>query len=59
MLKKLHEIAVTQNDQLIIATHSQTILNESRPEQMLSFYKKPHRLNSDFESNQVQSALKA
>ena len=44
--------------QLLISTHSEIILEDTGPEQILSFYGKPHRLAIETDRDQVREALK-
>jgi hypothetical protein len=44
--------------QLIISTHSEIILEDTGPEQILSFYGKPHRLTVETDRDQMREALK-
>lgn len=43
---------------MIIATHSEVIVDSTSPGQILSFYREPHPLVSDTERDQVREALK-
>jgi len=54
----LHRIAGERSCQLIIATHSEVLIDNTSPDKILSFYDEPHRLVSDVERNQVREALK-
>ena len=51
-------VAQETNCQLIIATHSEIVIDSTDPDHVLSFYRKPHRLSEKFQSDQVRSALK-
>ncbi len=55
---RLRSIAEKRNCQLIIATHSEVIVDNTNPGQILSFYEKPHRLVTDSDRDQVREALK-
>lgn len=55
---RLKLVFSSNKSQLIIATHSEVIIDNTSPEGVLSFYKSPHRLKADFESEQVQAALR-
>ncbi len=55
---RLRSIAEQRNCQLIIATHSEVIVDSTSPSQILSFYDKPHRLVTDSQRDQVREALK-
>jgi len=54
----LRSIAATQRCQLIIATHSEVLINATSPEMILSFFRQPHRLVSDVDRDQLAEALK-
>jgi hypothetical protein len=43
---------------LIIATHSEVLIDSTSPEQILSFYREPHPLASETDRDQVREALK-
>jgi predicted ATPase len=55
---RLREAARKRNCQLIVSTHSEIIIEDTAPEQILSFYGYPHRLDVDTQRNQVREALK-
>jgi predicted ATPase len=55
---KLKKIAAEKACQLIIATHSEVLINNTSPEMILSLYGKPHCLVHDIQRNQVSEALK-
>jgi len=44
--------------QLLVSTHSEVILEDTGPEQILSFYGTPHRLQIQTHRDQVREALK-
>lgn len=44
--------------QLVIATHSEVLIDSTSPSQIVSFYRKPRRLETDVARNQVREALK-
>lgn len=44
--------------QLLIATHSEVLIDNTSPEQIVSFYREPHPLASEHDRNQVREALK-
>jgi energy-coupling factor transporter ATP-binding protein EcfA2 len=44
--------------QLIIATHSEVLIDSTSPRQILSFYRKPHPLASEVDRHQLREALK-
>ena len=60
--KQVHDllrvIASRRRCQLIIATHSEVLIDGTSPSQILSFYRKPHLLLSDTDRDQVREALK-
>lgn len=56
--QKLRSIAFEKRCQLIIATHSEVLLDATSPERILSFYGRPHPLLADTERDQVREALK-
>ena len=60
--KQLYDILRTlchrRKSQLVIATHSEVLIDTAAPEQILSFYRKPHRLASPTDRSQVREALK-
>ncbi|MBI4383117.1 MAG: AAA family ATPase [Nitrospinae bacterium] len=55
---KLKKIAVDRRCQLIIATHSEVLIDATSPNRILSFYKAPHLLVDDTDRDQVREALK-
>lgn len=54
----LREIAYRRGCQLLIATHSEVLIDSTSPERIVCFYKKPHRLMTDTDRDQVREALK-
>lgn len=54
----LRSIASHRRCQLIIATHSEVLIDGTSPGLVLSFYKKPHLLLTDTDRDQVREALK-
>jgi hypothetical protein len=54
----LRRIASQRRCQLVIATHSEVLIDGTSPEMILSFYKKPHLLLNDVGRDQVREALK-
>jgi predicted ATPase len=54
----LRTVAREHHCQLLVATHSPVLLDETPPERILSFYARPHRLRVDTERDQVREALK-
>ncbi|MFQ5652211.1 MAG: ATP-dependent endonuclease [bacterium] len=55
---RLREIVRQRNCQLLIATHSEVLIDSTSPDQILSFYRKPHKLYVHTEKEQVREALK-
>ena len=55
---RLRSIAVERRCQLIIATHSEILIDGTSPDQILSFYQEPHLLVDDTERDQVREAIK-
>jgi predicted ATPase len=55
---RLRETAVRRQSQLLIATHSEVIINRTSPANITSFYSRPHALQADVERQQVQEALR-
>lgn len=55
---KLREIARREGCKLLIATHSEVLVDGTSPEQILSFFKKPHKLLTNADRDQVREALK-
>ncbi|MBN1592903.1 MAG: AAA family ATPase [Candidatus Coatesbacteria bacterium] len=54
----LRSTAREKQCQLLVSTHSEVILQDAAPEQILSFYGSPHRLQVASEKDQVREALK-
>jgi len=54
----LRSIAAAKRCQLIIATHSEVLINATSPEMILSFFKHPHRLVREKEREQLAESLK-
>jgi predicted ATPase len=54
----IRRAATKQNCQVLIATHSEILIDNTSPAQILSFYGAPHRLAIDTERDQVREALK-
>lgn len=54
----LREVASERKCQLIVATHSEVVINNTSPDKIISFYGKPHQLIEDTERSQVREALK-
>ena len=58
MYDRLREIARRRGCQLLIATHSEVLVESTSPEQIISFFDHPHRLVDDTQRDQVREALK-
>lgn len=58
IFEKLKKISVSEQCQLLIATHSEVLVDGTAPEWILSFFKKPHRLISETDRDRVREALK-
>ena len=56
--ERLRTVARRRNCQLIVSTHSEVILEETTPQQILSFYGKPHRIRVEEERDRVREALR-
>ena len=54
----LRRIAAERRCQLVIATHAEVLIDNTSPNQILSFYDHPHILEKDTERDQVREALK-
>jgi predicted ATPase len=54
----LRSIAAKRGCQLVIATHSEVLIDGTSPDRIMSFFKDPHRLSVDTERDQVREALK-
>lgn len=55
---RLRSIAAERACQLIVATHSEVLIESTNPGQIVSFYRDPHRLLAEFERDQVVEALR-
>lgn len=55
---RLREIARRRGCQLLIATHSEVLVDGTSPEKIVSFFRRPHKLVADTEREQVREALK-
>lgn len=55
---RLLSLCRRRNGQLVIATHSEVLIDNTSPQNILSFYRKPHLLESGSERNQIREALK-
>ena len=60
--KELYDLLLSICDkrrgQLVIATHSEVLIDSTSPQHILSFYDKPHPLSSKSERDRVREALK-
>lgn len=54
----LRGICRDTRSQLVIATHSEVLIDNTSPRQILSFYDTPHPLASEVDRNQLREALK-
>ena len=54
----LRKVAQERQCQIVIATHSEVIIDNTPPEKIISFYDRPHLLIHDAERAQVREALK-
>jgi len=54
----LRRVAGERGCQLVIATHSEVLIDDTSPEMILSFFRGPHRLVADVEREQVTQALR-
>jgi predicted ATPase len=54
----LRTVARKRACQLLISTHSEILLEDTGPEQILSFYGHPHRLAIETDRDQIREALK-
>lgn len=54
----IRRVASKQRSQVLIATHSEVLLDNTAPTQILSFYGTPHALRVHPERDQVREALK-
>jgi len=55
---RLREIARRRACQLLIATHSEVLVEGTSPEKIVSFFEHPHKLMADVERERVREALK-
>jgi predicted ATPase len=55
---RLRRVATERQAQLIVATHSEVIIDGTSPGNITSFYRAPHVLVQDVERDQVREALK-
>lgn len=54
----LRSLCHQRKSQLVIATHSEVLIDTAAPEQILSFYRAPHPLATNTDRSQVREALK-
>jgi predicted ATPase len=54
----LRSIAAKRRCQLVVATHSEVLIDGTSPERILSFYGAPHQLLQDRQRDQVREAMK-
>ena len=54
----LRRLCHERKGQLLIATHSEVLIDNTSPEQIVSFYREPHPLALDSDRDQVREALK-
>ena len=54
----LRKVAEKRKCQIIVATHSEVILDNTPPDRVISFYGNPHRLMANTERDAVREALK-
>lgn len=54
----LRRLCHQSKGQLVIATHSEVLIDSTSPSQIISFYRKPHNLASEADRDQVREALK-
>jgi hypothetical protein len=55
---RLREISRRHRCQLLVATHSEVLVDGTSPERIVSFFDHPHRLVVDTDRDQVREALK-
>jgi hypothetical protein len=54
----LRKVAFSRGCQLLIATHSEILVDSTSPEKILSFLQHPHKLVDDSQRDQVREAIK-
>jgi hypothetical protein len=54
----LRSLCHERKGQLVIATHSEVLIDNTGPDQIVSFYRKPHPLSTEADRDQVREALK-
>jgi hypothetical protein len=57
VLNHLRTVAATRQSQLIVATHAEALLDQTEPTSIISFYQKPHRLQTREQALQLRDAL--
>jgi hypothetical protein len=55
---RLREVAGARGSQLLIATHSEVLVDSTSPERIVSFFRRPHNLLENIERERVREALK-
>lgn len=55
---RLRQVAQKRGCQLLVATHSEVLIDGTSPERILSFFGSPHKLVGDIERDRVREALK-
>lgn len=55
---RLKSLAAERRAELVIATHSEVLVDATSPDRIMSFYGEPHLVVSDAERDQVREALK-
>jgi predicted ATPase len=57
VLNHLRTVAAARQSQLIVATHAEALLDQTEPTSIISFYQKPHRLQTRAQAQQLRDAL--
>jgi predicted ATPase len=57
VFNRLRAVAAERRCQLIVATHAEALLDDTEPTGILSFFKKPHRLQTRGQVQDLRSAL--
>ncbi len=55
---RLREVASERKCQMIVATHSEVVIDNTAPDKIISFYGPPHQLIDDGQRDEVREALK-
>ncbi|MHC4201368.1 MAG: ATP-dependent nuclease [Planctomycetota bacterium] len=55
---RLRQLARSRGCQLIVSTHSEVVLEDTEPRNVISLYGQPHHLEIDTERDQVREALR-